>query len=118
MMPLMNIINNLTFSITAIVGGNTSAQNTVCLIGTAVSFMTYSKQFANPLNSVAGLFNNIQSALAGAERVFEILDENEEAADSEDALDLDNVKGRVEFEDCQLFIQPMKTNTKKYFFQG
>lgn len=116
MMPLMNIINNLTFSITAIVGGILCTKYGL-LIGTAVSFMTYSKQFANPLNSVAGLFNNIQSALAGAERVFEILDENEEAADSEDALDLDNVKGRVEFKDVSFSYSDEKQILKNISFK-
>ncbi|HIV85389.1 MAG TPA: ABC transporter ATP-binding protein/permease [Candidatus Monoglobus merdigallinarum] len=98
MMPLMNIINNFTFAVTATVGGILCTKYGL-LIGTAVSFMTYSKQFATPLNSVAGLFNNIQSALAGAERVFEILDETEELPDAEDAISLTDVKGEIEFKD-------------------
>ncbi len=96
MMPLMGVINNLTFAITATVGGILCAKYGL-LIGTAVSFMTYSKQFATPLNSIAGLFNNIQSALAGAERVFEILDEQEETPDGENSVDMDNVRGEIEF---------------------
>ena len=96
MMPLMNIINNLTFTITAIVGGILCTKYGL-LIGTAVSFMSYSKQFATPLNSVAGLFNNIQSALAGAERVFETIDEIEEAPDRLSAIELEKVNGLVEF---------------------
>lgn len=98
MMPLMNIINNFTFAVTATVGGILCTKYGL-LIGTAVSFMTYSKQFATPLNSVAGLFNNIQSALAGAERVFEILDETEELPDAEDSISLTDVKGEIEFKD-------------------
>ena len=80
MMPLMNVINNFIFTVVAIVGGILSVGYGLS-VGTVVSFMSYSKQFARPLNSVAGMFNTIQSALAGAERVFEILDNEEEPAD-------------------------------------
>jgi ATP-binding cassette subfamily B protein len=64
-----------------------------------VSFLSYSKQFARPLNAVAGLFATIQSALAGAERVFEVLDEAEEPADVPGAPDLKSPEGGVEFDD-------------------
>lgn len=98
MMPLMNVINNLIFTIVAIVGGILSVGYGLA-IGTVVSFLSYSKQFAQPLNSVAGMFNTIQSALAGAERVFEILDSTEEPADITNAIDMENPKGDVTFED-------------------
>lgn len=97
MMPLMNVINNLVFTIVAIVGGVMSVGYGLS-IGTVVSFMSYSKQFAQPLNSVAGMFNTIQSALAGAERVFEILDSKEEPADIENAIEIEHSKGNVTFE--------------------
>jgi len=96
MMPLLNVINNLIFTITAIAGGILSVGYNLP-VGTVVSFLSYSKQFAHPLNSIAGMFNTIQSALAGAERVFEILDSEEETADAENAIDLDKPKGDVEF---------------------
>ena len=97
MMPLMNVINNFIFTIVAIVGGVLSVGYGLA-VGTVVSFMSYSKQFAQPLNSVAGMFNTIQSALAGAERVFEILDSKEEAADLETAIDMKRPNGNVTFE--------------------
>lgn len=97
MMPLMNVINNLIFTVVAIVGGVLSVGYGLA-IGTVVSFMSYSKQFAQPLNSVAGMFNTIQSALAGAERVFEILDSKEEPSDTFNAMDIENPKGNVTFE--------------------
>ncbi|GLC28972.1 ABC transporter ATP-binding protein [Clostridium omnivorum] len=97
MMPLMNVINNLTFTIVAFVGGILSVGYGLA-IGTVVSFLSYSKQFAQPLNSVAGMFNTIQSALAGAERVFEILDSKEEPADSENAIYMEHPNGDVSFE--------------------
>lgn len=97
MMPLMNVINNLIFAIVAIVGGILSVGYGLS-VGTVVSFMSYSKQFAQPLNTIAGMFNTIQSALAGAERVFEILDSKEEPADTENAMDMEQPKGDVTFE--------------------
>lgn len=97
MMPLLNVINNLIFTITAIVGGILSVGYNLS-VGTVVSFLSYSKQFAHPLNAIAGMFNTIQSALAGAERVFEILDCEEEVADSENAIDVDHLRGDVTFD--------------------
>jgi len=97
MMPLMNVINNFIFTATAISGGILSVGYGLS-VGTVVSFLSYSKQFAQPLNSIAGMFNTIQSALAGAERVFEILDSEEEAADSEDAMEADQLRGEVTFD--------------------
>lgn len=97
MMPLMNVINNLTFTIVAFVGGLLSVKYALS-VGTVVSFLSYSKQFAHPLNSVAGMFNTIQSALAGAERVFEIFDSTEEPEDTKNAIDIENPKGDVTFE--------------------
>lgn len=96
MMPLMNVINNLTFTLTAIAGGALSVQSGLA-IGTVITFLSYSKQFAQPLNNIASLFNSIQQALAGAERVFEILDRAEEAPDDFDAVSLDAPKGGVRF---------------------
>lgn len=97
MMPLLNVINNFIFAVMAIVGGILSVSYGVT-VGTVVSFMSYSKQFGHPLNAIAGMFNTIQSALAGAERVFEILDSNEEPADEEKTLEIEMPKGEVVFE--------------------
>ncbi len=116
MMPLMNIINNLTFALTATVGGVMCAKYGL-LIGTAVSFMTYSKQFATPLNSIAGLFNNIQSALAGAERVFEVLDEAEETPDPDGAKDMDKMNGEIEFKNVCFSYIPGKPVLKNISFK-
>ncbi|WP_195262858.1 ABC transporter ATP-binding protein [Clostridium sp. 1001275B_160808_H3] len=98
MMPLMNVINNFIFTVVSIVGGILSVGYGLA-VGTVVSFLSYSKQFAQPLNSVAGMFNTIQSALAGAERVFEVLDTIEEKEDIEGAIEIEDPKGDVEFRD-------------------
>lgn len=98
MMPLMNVINNLVFAAVAITGGILSINYSLA-IGTVVSFLSYSKQFSQPLNAVAGMFNTIQSALAGAERVFEILDNEEETADQENAIVMEHPSGEVDFKE-------------------
>lgn len=96
LMPLMNVLNNLTFAVVAIVSGVLCTKQGM-LIGTAITFLTYSKRFASPLNQIAGLFNTIQSALAGAERVFEVLDRTEEKPDEPDAVEMKQIEGNVAF---------------------
>lgn len=105
MMPLMNVINNLSYALIASIGGVMIVKNKVS-VGLVVSFLAYSKQFGMPLNNLAGMFNNIQSALAGAERVFELLDEAEETPDKEDAAELAMVRGEVEFQDVSFSYVP------------
>ncbi|MCL2884561.1 MAG: ABC transporter ATP-binding protein/permease [Oscillospiraceae bacterium] len=115
MMPLMNVINNLTFAITAIAGGVLSVGYGLP-IPVVVSFLNYSKQFGQPLNNVAGMWNTIQAALAGAERVFEIMDQTEEAPDLPDAVPADNVAGRVTFRDVCFSYAPGKPILKHIDF--
>lgn len=71
--PVLNVFNNLSFAAIALVGGWIALSGGTS-IGVVVSFLNYSKQFARPINELANLFNMIQSAIAGAERVFEIMD--------------------------------------------
>ncbi|MEC1521964.1 ABC transporter ATP-binding protein [Neobacillus niacini] len=97
LMPIMNVINNLGFAIVAVTGGFLAVENMIT-VGAIASFITYSRQFVRPLNDLAQIFNMLQSGVAGAERVFEILDEQEEPDDLEDAVALTNPKGHVVFE--------------------
>lgn len=115
MMPFMNVINNISFAIIACVGGIMSVNGTLT-IGLVVSFLAYSKQFGQPLNNIAGMFNNIQSALAGAERVFELLDETEEIPDKSDAKNLSEVQGKVEFRDVAFSYTPRKPMLRNISF--
>lgn len=96
LMPIMNVINNVGFTAVASVGGILAVKNIISL-GVIASFLSYSRQFVRPLNELANIFNSLQSAVAGAERVFEILDEKEEKDDALNAKDLDKPKGHVEF---------------------
>ncbi|WP_047151164.1 ABC transporter ATP-binding protein [Aneurinibacillus tyrosinisolvens] len=97
LMPLMNVINNAAFAIIAIAGGLLAVKNLVT-VGVIASFLSYSRQFVRPLNDLANIFNTLQSGVAGAERVFEVLDEPEEPKDSPDAIVLKNPTGHVVFE--------------------
>ncbi|WP_191556543.1 ABC transporter ATP-binding protein [Metabacillus idriensis] len=94
---LMNVLNNLSFAVIAGVGG-ILALNGLVTIGVIVIFTEYSRQFTRPLNELANQFNTILSAVAGAERVFEILDEDAEMKDEKDASSLQDVKGEVIFD--------------------
>ncbi|MCD7034000.1 ABC transporter ATP-binding protein/permease [Metabacillus sp. GX 13764] len=94
---LMNVLNNLSFAVIAGVGGYLALHGFIS-IGTIVVFTEYSRQFTRPLNDLSNQFNTLLSAVAGAERVFEILDMEEEAADEKNAGDVQSVKGEVQFQ--------------------
>lgn len=98
LMPMMNVINNLGFTAVASVGGFLAVKGMIS-VGMIASFLTYSRQFSRPLNDVASIFNTLQSAVAGAERVFEILDEREETADVAGAKKIKDFRGEVAFDD-------------------
>jgi ATP-binding cassette, subfamily B, multidrug efflux pump len=93
---LMNMLNNLSFTIVAAVGGY-FALNGMVSIGTIVIFTEYSRQFTRPLNDLSNQFNTLLSAVAGAERVFDIIDTDVEAIDERKAIALSDIKGEVEF---------------------
>ncbi|NUM46076.1 MAG: ABC transporter ATP-binding protein [Anaerolineales bacterium] len=95
--PLSNFVNNVGFAIVAGTGGWMAVQG-LATVGTIASFVSYARQFAMPLNQIASLYSAIQSALAGAERVFEVIDEPSERGDEAKALPLKRVEGKVVFE--------------------
>jgi len=105
LMPFMNVINNLGFALVAIVGGVLAVEDMIT-VGVIASFLTYSRQFVRPLNEVANLFNLLQSGVAGAERVFEVLDEQEEAEDVPNAVALTNPRGHVVFDRVSFGYKP------------
>ncbi|MFI8684249.1 ABC transporter ATP-binding protein [Rossellomorea sp. NPDC077527] len=94
---LMNVLNNLSFAVIAGVGG-IFALNGMITIGVIVIFAEYARQFTRPLNELANQYNTLLSAIAGAERVFQILDEEEEAKDEGDAVEINSVEGKVDFQ--------------------
>jgi ATP-binding cassette, subfamily B, multidrug efflux pump len=103
--PLNNFVNNIGFAIIAGAGG-WMAMGGIATIGNIASFVNYARQFTMPLNQIANLYNAIQSALAGAERVFAIIDEPSELEDSPDSLPLEQVHGEVRFSDVYFGYNP------------
>ncbi|KEF36369.1 ABC-type multidrug transport system, ATPase and permease component [Schinkia azotoformans MEV2011] len=97
LMPIMNVIGNIGFVVVAIVGSILAVKSMIT-VGVIASFITYSRQFVRPLNELANIYNVILSGVAGAERVFEILDEHDEPEDSASAFPLKNPNGQVTFE--------------------
>ncbi|WP_416148852.1 ABC transporter ATP-binding protein [Salipaludibacillus sp. HK11] len=95
---LMNMLNNLSFAIIAGVGG-IFVLNGAISIGVIVIFAEYARQFTRPLNDLANQFNTLLSAIAGAERVFSIMDEQDEISDEIEMDELENVRGEVTFDD-------------------
>ncbi len=93
MMPLMQHINTFGYVIVSVVGGLLALGGSFTF-GNIASFLTFSKQFGQPVTHIAGQMTAIQSALAGAERVFAILDMDSEPADAEDAAHLVHVDGQ------------------------
>jgi len=95
--PLMNMVNNLSLAVVAGTGGWLALQG-LATVGTIATFVNYAGRFSRPLNQIAQLFNSIQSALAGAERVFETMDEPPDL-DAPEAQALTHITGDVAFED-------------------
>jgi ATP-binding cassette subfamily B multidrug efflux pump len=116
-MPLMNVINNLGFAVIAATGGFLAVRGTVT-VGVIASFLSYSRQFTRPLNEIANVYNMLQSAVAGAERVFEILDQPGEAEDSGNAAVLQNPTGHVVFADVTFGYRPDLPILKNVSFEA
>ena len=94
---LMNGLNNLSFAIIAGIGGIFALKGMIS-IGVIVIFTEYARQFTRPLNDLANQFNTLLSAIAGAERVFDILDEEDEFTGNEKCMELNAVNGDVDFQ--------------------
>jgi ATP-binding cassette subfamily B multidrug efflux pump len=94
--PIMNTMNNLIY-IVIVMAGSLLVIKGYTSIGIIVVFLSYARQIAGPINQLAGLYNNIQSAIAGAERVFEILDEVPEMQDVDKSIEKSNLDGDVVF---------------------
>ena len=94
---LMNVLNHVSFAIIAGIGGIFALKGMIT-IGVIVIFAEYSRQFTRPLNDLANQFNTLLSAIAGAQRVFEILEEKDELQ-QENGMELAEVTGEVEFRD-------------------
>jgi len=93
----MGILSNANIAVVAGLGGWMTLRG-LATVGTIASFYMYSRRFAAPLRQLGNLYNQVQSALAGAERVFEVIDQQPELTDVPNAVILDDVMGEVVFD--------------------
>ncbi len=117
MMPVIQNLNTINFALTATVGGVLAVLKGLDIGGLA-AFLQYSRQFGRPVNEVSSQYNNLQAALAGAERIFQILDELPEAEDAPEAITLEHIRGEVEFCHVTFGYNTEKTILKNISFKA
>lgn len=108
LMPLMNVINNLLYVAISVLCGVLFVEGKISDIGLVTSFLLYVRQFTRPFVEIANIYNNFQTAVAGAERVFEILDEQPEPPDREGAVSLKYPRGDIELHHVEFGYVPEK----------
>jgi ATP-binding cassette subfamily B protein len=96
--PVTQLVSNLIYVAIAVLGGYRVATGSMSL-GDVQAFISYSRQFGMPLAQIAGLMNTVQSGVASAERLFELLDATEEEPDRKVSIRIDRAKGEVVFND-------------------
>ena len=109
--PIMGNMSQVSYAVTACVGGILCALGRFDIGGLTV-FVNYSRQFSFPISELSMQVTNIFSALAGAERVFAMMDVEPEAADAEDAVDMQDMKGHVILDNVTFGYNPDKTILK------
>ncbi len=104
--PALGFISNLNYLIVAVIGALRVASGTMTL-GDVQAFIQYSRQFTQPITQIAAMANLLQSGVASAERVFELLDADEQTPDPSPAATLERpIRGRVEFEHVEFRYDP------------
>jgi len=105
LMPLTTVLGNFFVIVLSGLGGWLALRNLVS-VGLIATFISYGQNFTNPLRQLANLYNSIQAALAGAERVFEIIDTPSEVDDGPEAVPLSSVHGDVRFDNVNFEYKP------------
>ncbi len=105
--PSVNFVNNLSLSLISVLGAIFYLYGMMS-VGNISSFVLYSRKFSGPINEMANIMSEFQSALAAAERVFNLMDEVQEVKDIEGAITLDNVEGNVELKNIEFGYLPDK----------
>jgi len=117
LMPITSVLGNLFVIVLAALGGWLALGGLVS-VGIIATFINYAQQFVNPLRQLANLYNAIQSALAGAERIFAIFDVPAEVDDGEAAEPLPAVRGEVDFEHVRFGYSPDKPVLRDLSFEA
>lgn len=115
--PSMGLVRNLTFALLAGIGGWMVLRDWTT-VGVIAAFINYARNFSRPLNEMAMLYASVQSAIAGAERVFAIMDEVPEIVDAPDAVPLEDVRGHVVFEDVTFGYDPAVPVLREVSFEA
>ncbi len=115
--PINNFMNNLGLAIVIGTGALLAVKGLVT-VGIIAAFVTYTRQFFRPLNQLSNLLNTFQSAIAGAERVFEIIDEPSEVADRPQAIEASSLKGDVVFKQVSFSYEQGKPVLQNINFQA
>lgn len=113
MMPITTFITNLSFLAVGVFGGILAVKGTL-LIGDIQSMIQYNRRVSQPLGQIAQSFNQIQSAIAASERVFEFLEQPEMADESNLTNEVSNVQGNVEFKNVKFGYEPDKLVIKNF----
>lgn len=108
MFPVTNFIGNVGYVAVAILGGYLTIQGKIA-VGDIQSFIQYNRQFVQPITQIAQISNTLQSMIAAAERVFEFLEEPEEVETTKGNIDIEKLKGNVEFNHVNFGYNPEKT---------
>lgn len=116
MMPVMQNLGTLNYVLVTIAGALLAIFRGFDVGGLA-AFLQYSRQFGRPVNELASLYNSIQAALAGAERIFEVIDEKPETPDLPEAVELEGVKGEVMMKGVWFGYRPEKMILKGISFE-
>ena len=106
--PSVNFINNLSLALISMFGALLYLFGGITL-GNLSSFVLYSRKFSGPINEIANIFSELQSAMAAAERIFRLIDEEPEPADAPGAEELTEAEGRVDFSHVRFGYLPEKT---------
>lgn len=117
--PATRFVNNITYILVGLVGGILSVLSGLS-VGVISSFLTYSTQFSQPINNITSVATQLQAAIASCERIFSIIDEEPEKADSKEAENIESRDGNVEFDDVSFsynkkvpLIENFSVNIKK-----
>ena len=113
MMPFMRLISNIGYVAVSILGGYRVILGQISL-GDIQAFISYVRQFNDPMMQIANISNVLQQTAAAAERVFEFLTEEEEIAETENAISLEHVRGEVTFENVRFGYDPEQIIIKDF----
>lgn len=122
--PLMNIISNLNFILVALSGayfafksapiGGILAPDGIITVGVIQAFLLYSKQLSRPINEIANQYAQIQNSIAGAERIFEVMDSEPESDTAANDFKAEDVKGNISFKNVRFGYEEGKTVLKDF----